>query len=447
MADTGEITFRSSGSTGDAKRIVRTAASLDADAAALVAAFPEIWAGRRAVASSVRPEHMYGALWRVRAPRIAGCAVAPEIVTSVEELRAISDRLGELVFVTTPSFLEKALPHPDFAALSGRIAAVVTSGSLLRAETSAAVRAALGVSPLEIYGSTEAGSVAFRRQSEGAEWTLCPGVEAGLSPAGGLVVDSPFAMSRPLEMSDAAEFTSPRRFRLGQRLDRRVKILEKYVSLDEVEAAIAAHPFAAAARAAAFGEGVERIGAIVVPSPEGVRAIASGTLSAAASALRRSLAATLAPHAVPRRIRFVREIPVNEQGKTPAAAVRDALAAWCQEPAVLSWDAAPDALAATLVFPPDMRCFAGHFPDAPILPGVAQLYFLGRFARQAFHDFPRAASYRRLKFQKVIAPGREVSLTVKRRGAGIFDFAISGANGPCASGAVEPAPAAGRRDA
>lgn len=432
-----DVVFHSSGSTGGAKRIVRTEESLRADAAALVSAFPGTWTGGAVVVSSVRPEYMYGALWRVRAPETAGYDVDPSVVTSVEELALLAVKYVRVLFVTTPSFLEKALHHPDFSALKGRVADVVTSGSLLRTETAAAVESAISVSPLEIYGSTEAGTVAWRRQSAGEVWTLVPSVSARPAPDGGLMVDSPYAMSRPFVMADGVSFVDERRFILLGRLDRRVKVLEKYVSLTDIEEAFLRHPFVSRVRAEAYGDEVVRIGAIIVPSAEGVAALRASTSSYVASRLRRDILPSVGATAFPRRMRFIRELPVNEHGKTTASAAREVLSAWCQEPLTCSWTQTADSLSVDLVFLPDMVCFKGHFPGCPILPGVAQLYFLRHFARQAFRDFPDAAVYRRLKFQKVITPGCEVRLSVVRRGAGSFEFSISGGHGSCASGIVE----------
>ena len=89
MAD---VVFFSSGTTGVPKQIVRTDASLAADAQSLVSAFPDLWASRPRVVSSARPDHMLGHLWCVRAPRLAGCAVHPGVVLSVEELAAVAPR-------------------------------------------------------------------------------------------------------------------------------------------------------------------------------------------------------------------------------------------------------------------------------------------------------------------------------------------------------------------
>lgn len=432
-----EVVFSTSGSTGDAKRIVRTEQSLLADAAALVAAFPDIWGPRPAVVASIRPEHMYGALWRVRAPAQAGCTVDPAILISVEELAAACARHSRVLFATTPSFLEKALHHPDFPLLKGSFSAIITSGSLLRGETALAVAEAVGCCPTEIFGSTETGTVAYRRRTEGELWNVVDHVEVSRSDDGRLVVDSPFAMERPYTMGDLVELVSPRAFRLLGRSDRRVKILERYVSLNETEKALLSHPFIDRVRVEMIAGDVPRLGALVVLSREGISALASGTYAQLAARLRRDLLASSGSLAFPRRLRFVRELPVNEQGKTTAAAARNALLAWCQEPAVLSWRATDVSLEARLVFPPDAECFRGHFPGFAVLPGVAQLFFLRHFARQVFPDFPETVTYRRLKFQKIILPSREVSLSVSRREGGSFAFSIVGTTGPCASGIAE----------
>ncbi len=444
MAD---VLFGTSGSTGASKPIVRTEASLSADAAALVAAFPDVWGRRPAVVATIRPEHMYGALWRVRAPAAAGSVVDPAVVLSVEELLAAKVRHGSFLLVTTPSFLDKALLHPDFSALRGAVSDVVTSGSLLRAETSAAVTDALGVSPLEIYGSTEAGTVAWRRQASTSEWTLVDGVSAQVVEGGALQVDSPYAVARPWTMGDGVRFVTPRRFELLGRLDRRVKILESYVSLPDVERALESHPFVSRAVVATCGEDVARLGAVVVLSAEGRAFLAQSTYAETCRRLREDLcvrcnsgqtlfASNGGRAAFPRRIRFVRELPFNSQGKVTAAAVRAVLADRFSEPVVTAWRVAADALEATLVFPSDATCFQGHFPGCPILPGVAQLHALRRFAQQAFPDYPDAAIFRKLKFRRIVRPGEALTLSVVRTDGG-FSFVLSSVGGVCSSGVAE----------
>lgn len=434
MAD---VVFNTSGSTGDAKCIIRTEESLKMDASSIVASFPDIWSSRPAVVASVRPEHMYGALWRVRVPAVAGSVVDPAIIMSVEELASACQRHGRIVFVTTPSFLEKALGHPEFENLKGAFVAIVTSGSLLRSETALAVAQKLDCCPTEIFGSTETGTVAYRRQTQCELWTVMDNVEVSTLPDGRLVVDSPCAMERAYVMGDIVKLETPRTFRLIGRANRRVKILERYVSISDVESEFLAHPFVSRVRVEATADAVPRLGALIVLSEQGIEALSKTSYGEVASRFRRDLSKKIGSFAFPRRIRFVRQLPVNEQGKTMVQAVRAMLGNWSEEPVVLSWRATDDMLLAQLVFPPDLKCFRGHFPSFSVLPGVAQLYFLMYFGRQAFPDFPETVTYKRLKFQKAILPCCEVKLEVTRRESGSFGFSISSSTGLYSSGIIE----------
>ena len=112
----------------------------------------------------------------------------------------------------------------------------------------------------------------------------------------------------------------------------------------------------------------------------------------------------------------------------------------CCEPELLAWNVAGDSLSAELVFPPEGVWFAGHFPGFPVLPGVAQLFFVRKFARRAFSDFPDAGSYRRVKFRRLVRPGERTVLEIRRNGPGAFSFGMSVAGSIALSGEVSSAP-------
>lgn len=109
----------------------------------------------------------------------------------------------------------------------------------------------------------------------------------------------------------------------------------------------------------------------------------------------------------------------------------------CRDPELIAWEASPDSLVAEMVFPPDGEWFAGHFPGFPVLPGVAQLFFVRRFARRVFPDFPDAGTYRRIKFRRLVRPNERVRLEVVRKGARAYSFTMSVGGAVASSGAVE----------
>ena len=109
----------------------------------------------------------------------------------------------------------------------------------------------------------------------------------------------------------------------------------------------------------------------------------------------------------------------------------------CRDPELLAWEPAADSFVAEIVFPPDGEWFAGHFPDFPLLPGVAQLFYLRRFARRVFVDFPDAGVYRRIKFRRLVRPNERVRLEVVRKGPRAYSFTMSVAGEVASSGLVE----------
>ena len=81
--------------------------------------------------------------------------------------------------------------------------------------------------------------------------------------------------------------------------------------------------------------------------------------------------------------------------------------------------------------------FDGHFPQAAILPGVAQLDWAVQLAREAFPIPSRFLRMEALKFQRVARPGDTIHLELEWQAERCtLQFRYTSVHGPHASGRV-----------
>ncbi len=322
------VAFHTSGSTSQPKTIVKTFESL-AKEVAFHRDRLKIAAGT-VFLSTIEPDHMYGRLWRVMLPAASGCRVDPEIILSPESLIEKMNMAEKVFFVTTPSFLKRFCAYAEQYDVPRNCVEITTSGALLDAETSAAAKRVFGIAPLEIFGSTETGGVAWRRQGGAAapdafDWEVFAPVKVWTSADGRLAVRSPFSFRRRFVMGDGVELSADgRRFRLLGRKDRMVKIAEQRVSLPEMEERIKSlDGIDDVALVALDGDKGAYLGAAIVLSGGGKvgRGDAKTVLE-----MRRLLLPIFPKGAVPKRYRFVAELPRNAQGKVLASEIRELIA-------------------------------------------------------------------------------------------------------------------------
>ena len=443
------VSFHTSGSTATPKTIVKTFASLAKEVAFHRARLADVLARKPVFLSTVEPHHMYGRLWRVMLPRASGCAVDPEVILTPESLLE-KMRAAESVFlVTTPSFLARFAEYADQYDVPQNVVELTTSGALLTADVAAAARRVFGRAPLEIFGSTETGGVAWRRQETGDEaWTVFDPVKAWSDASGRLTVASPFSCARRFTLGDGVLFASGgalggralpqgRRFKLLGRMDRMVKIAEQRVSLPEMEATMCLLPdVAEAALGVVEGAHGPVLGAVVVPRKGGWSDLKSRGKRACARALRAQCLPLFPKGAVPRKYRFVRELPRNAQGKVQASAIRDILASQMAEPFVENEERTATTYVADLSFDRDAAYFQGHFPDFAVLPGVIQLGTAHRLAEAFIGRVRPLRMVKKMKFSHVLRPGETVHFTLTKKTDDEFIYDYRKGDVPCASGVL-----------
>lgn len=422
-AESVRLTVFTSGSQGAPQEIDKTLKQLDDEVRVLQATFgarfdqvPEALSH-----ATVSHQHIYGLLFQVLWPLAAGRPLAPRRLVYPEEIVAALSR-GPAVLISSPAHLKRLGDHLDWPGVRSNLVAVFSSGGPLPHAAAQEAWSLTGQLPLEVFGSSETGGIAWRQaRAENEPWTPFDDVRWRVDEDGALAIDS--ARMCPAgwwTTSDLADGAPSGGFCLRGRKDRIVKIEEKRVSLGAVEAALVELPEVNEARAACLDTPLgQRVAAVVVLSTTGREKLASDGRHALSRTLRERLASTLDTMAQPRRWRFVDTLPVNTQGKATEAMLR---ALFDAGPALdghglpacrwLTFDA--DSARVLLDITADLAVFDGHFTVAPILPGVAQLDWAVQLAQHHFGLSNAPIRLEAVKFVRPVVPGTALLLQLER---------------------------------
>jgi acyl-coenzyme A synthetase/AMP-(fatty) acid ligase len=439
----GLVVF-TSGSTGAPQAIPKKLSQLAAEVTTLEQLFGQD-AGDAAVVATVSHQHIYGLLFKVLRPLACGCPIEALSLNYPEQIAAVL-AARESILIASPAHLKRLPDSPIWEACAPHLRAVFSSGGPLPAEAAYATARRLGRMPIEVYGSSETGGIAWRQRKPdaGEEWLLMPGTEARIGTDGEtLEVRSPHLPDTAwFRCSDRARMMDERRFTLHGRADRIVKIEEKRISLDLIEARLMQSDLVTEVHVIATAGSRERIAAFTVLSAAGRAALADGGKLALNLRLREWLAEAVERVALPRSWRYLDALPVNAQGKTTQAELMALLSETDTPAAGQPTDphkrlVEQDALRAVFVLeaPSDLLYFDGHFPQTPILPGVVQVDWAMQLARECFALPPLFCGMHALKFQRVIRPAMLFSLELLHDPAkGSVAFRYFSAEGSHASG-------------
>ncbi|HSQ14154.1 MAG TPA: AMP-binding protein [Candidatus Deferrimicrobium sp.] len=448
-ADIVGLVLFTSGSTGDAQPIAKTLGQMAAEVAHLEKQFGALL-GAADVITTVSHQHIYGLLFNVLWPLAAGRRIQARSLSWFEDLSATL-AARDAVLISSPAHLSRLPENPGWAKAAQRLRAVFSSGGPLSFETAQECQRLLGRVPIEVYGSSETGGIAWRQQDrpEHQAWTALPGVEWRLdaidangaedSAAEVLAVRSEHLPSKDwFCTADRARAAGDGRFFLGGRIDRIAKIEGKRISLSAIEKLLMASPLVQLARAIAVDGRRQRVAAFVVPSERGGEELGVLGRRGFTRLLRRLLDESIDPVAMPRLWRFIEALPVNPQGKTSHAdllALLEAPPVLRTEPRSRLLERDAEHALFELVAPADLIYFDGHFQGQPILAGVVQVDWAIAFGRRCFALPPRFRAIQMLKFQRLIGPDTPFRLElVYQPASATLTFKISTALGTHASG-------------
>ncbi|SHM49372.1 AMP-binding protein [Rhizobacter sp. OV335] len=255
---------------------------------------------------TVPPHHMYGFESTVLLAMLGGASFAAEKPLLPADIAAVLAQLPRpRVLVTTPFHLKTLL---DAGVALPPLDLVLSATAPLSPQMAARAEAAWQAPLVEIYGCTEAGQVATRRTTDGAEWLTYDGVR--LRGDGGESIVSGGHVPEPVLLADVLEVLSPTRFRLLGRSNDLINVAGKRSSLSHLNFQLNSI------------DGV-RDGAFWLPPADSVEGIArtvafvvTGTLTR--EALLAALRLRLDPVLLPRRIVLLPALPRDATGKLPA---------------------------------------------------------------------------------------------------------------------------------
>ncbi|MBB5017442.1 acyl-CoA synthetase (AMP-forming)/AMP-acid ligase II [Chitinivorax tropicus] len=433
VADHLGVMVFTSGSTGEPQAISKYLFQLANEVATLTQLFGSHLQQARIVAT-VSHQHIYGLLFKILWPLANQRAFLSDSLVFPEQF---SVALAECptVLVSSPAHLKRLPDTMAWQAAAQHTQAIFSSAGPLPEDAIPLVESKLGRTPIEVYGSSETGGIAWRQRPHGtpADWLPLPGITLG-EQNGMLCLRSPhLADENWFQTADRISLNEQGGFQLQGRGDLIAKIEGKRVSLIAIEQALEQHAWVQQAKVLMLAEQREQVAAVVVLSQAGLQALQALGKTVLARQLRQSLASSVEAVALPRRWRFVGQLPADSQGKHTHALLSTLFAPTHPETTVLT--RADGQISLQMTIQPDLLCFDGHFPRTPVLPGVAQVDWVMREGRRHFEIPGSFVRMEALKFQRIIQPGMVVTLDLTwRSDKQSLSFTLSSSAGQHASG-------------
>lgn len=309
--DALSLTLFTSGSSGTPKAIHKSLRQIDTELVQLEQQWGDALSSCR-MHSTVSQQHIYGLLFRLLWPL---CTQRPFSCQNIEFPEQVMNVAAQdSVLISSPALLKRM--STDFSSKPMRM--VFSSGGPLSFDSAQLAHSLFGTYPVEVFGSTETGGIAFRQQhSSQSPWTLFSCIQAKLNSENCLGLKSPFIdINHWYQTADECEFINDTQFILKGRTDRVIKIEEKRISLVEVEKRLEQLAWISECVVLPFEQGQRlTLASALVLSEAGQEKVAQIGKGKFWLLLRSELRQWLEPIAIPRRYRVCGEIPLNSQGK------------------------------------------------------------------------------------------------------------------------------------
>ncbi len=412
------LVLYTSGSTRDARPVVKTTTHLESEVRALAS---RVGHAGYVTFSSVPLFHLYGLLFGLLVPVAHGGVVVDASALYPSDICRVLRVSNADVFVSTPTHL-RALNAGELPA--ERV--IVSSGARLEGRLHMELALQHRARVVDVLGSSETGGIAMR-ESPMARWAPLPGVRVSSTGANGdqMRVTSPWCGD--VVSGDRVRVHRDGTFDHLGRAEGTVKVGGKRIELVALESTV--NEVAGVRDVAAFAEDDAQRGARIYVAY-------ASTDDVSEDAVRAAILERFDPVFAPRALRRVNEatLPREATGKLPRATLR---ALFGLPPLPTADDPGTRELAITalgptsfrVTLPEDYAFFRGHFDSVPLLAAVVQLSeIVLPLARRAFPELGSLSRARRLRFRRPLMPGQTLDIELMRTADGVkFELGIGGA--------------------
>lgn len=410
------VEIYTSGSTGDPKAIIKTISQLELELETLEKQWPT---EEGVVLTTVSHQHLYGMTFRLLWPFSSGIPFARQLCEYSEDIFHHAHYYPKFSVVSSPSHLSRINTTVNWAELSGHCQHIISSAAPLKKQDSIVISELFNAPVREIYGSSETGVIAWRTQQEKVDkalWNALPYVGLTSSLDDRLSVISPYlGQQEALVLSDRVAFNKSGGFELKGRVDTIVKVEGKRVSLTAMEKLLINNSWAKEVKALTLNRNRMETAIVMCLTAEGEAQLMLLGRRAFITQFKNDLSHHFESTVLPRRWRFVDQMPYNAQGKLPLKAMQllfdqHPVVKW---PKIRSIDINDSRVEIQCNVPRDLLYFEGHFDNRSILPGVTQVYWAEKLAWQLLPVKGRFKRLEVIKFLQIIEPNDEVVINLE----------------------------------
>ncbi|PCJ59697.1 MAG: aconitate hydratase [Planctomycetota bacterium] len=447
------ITFFTSGSTGNPKKIKKTLNNLIEE----VNVLEDIWGAKidkSVITSTVSHQHIYGLLFSLLWPLATERLMSLELFQYPEILFEKIKAYDQVCLISSPAQLSRMPSLVELKNQSSKKLKIFSSGGPLSFDTVNVFEDDMGEAPIEVFGSSETGGIAWRQRikdsPDSQTWKPLNGVRISINKENVLLVDSPFINEERIDgwyqTNDLIKLKRNHCFQLLGRNDRIVKIEEKRLSLAEMEKRLLKHAFIVDVAVleilnggASNGKSRTQLGAVLQLNDIGNKFLSENGRLKLANNIKDYLLGHFERILLPRKWRYVEFVPQNQQGKRILAELQHLFKERDLDrnlfPDLLEENLDEDKVLLKIKVPSDLYYLKGHFENLPVVPGVVQINWVMQYAEKYFKVEPNIKSMENIKFFNILQKEGECDISIEYKNKRLF-YEYSNASRKFSSGRI-----------